>query len=68
MSEVPNSADDNSSGQYLVEDSAAAVNKNSILNHQAELVNNTESLNMEALLGVVNSKEDCVDRELLPDL
>jgi hypothetical protein len=23
---------------------------------------------MEALLGVVNSKEDCVDRELLPDL
>ncbi|CAM0883285.1 unnamed protein product [Alopecurus aequalis] len=68
MSEVPNSADDNSFGQYLVEDSSAAVNKNSILNRQAELVNNTESLNTEAQLGVVNSKEDVVDRELLPDL
>jgi hypothetical protein len=68
MSEVPNSADDNSTGQYSVEDSAAAVNKNPILNHQAELVNNTESLNTEAQLGVVNSKEDCDDSELLPDV
>lgn len=74
MSEVPNSSDDNSVGQYLVEDSAAAaaaapaVNKNLNVNHQAELVNNTESLNTEAQLGVVNSKDDCEDSELLPDL
>lgn len=68
MSEVPNSTDDNGSTQYLVEDSATAVNMISNVNHQAELVNNTESLNPEAQLGFVNSKEDCEDRELLPDL
>lgn len=68
MSEGPNSTDDNGFGQCLVEDSGSAVNKNPNVNHHTELVNNTESLNTEAQLGFVNSKEDYEDREQLPDL
>uniref|UniRef100_A0A0D9YFY6 Uncharacterized protein n=1 Tax=Oryza glumipatula TaxID=40148 RepID=A0A0D9YFY6_9ORYZ len=68
MSEGPISTDDNGFGQCLVEDSGGAVNKNPNVNPRSELVNNTQSLNTEAQLGFVNNKEDCEDREQLPDL
>ncbi|KAL5221686.1 hypothetical protein ABZP36_026399 [Zizania latifolia] len=68
MSEGPISTDDNGFGQCLVEDSGGAVNKKPNVNPHAELVNNTQSLSTQAQLGFVYSKEDCEDKEQLPDL